>query len=135
MTTFQGIRTIGATQITNSGSTSNDGDSDLVNGLASPRAETVDNTNAFSITNVDPTWLWERNVSWRFTDAVTPPTAQITVTVPTTPERGIFGILNLTTQIMQIETSAQVLTAPTLAAGARGIFCSDGTNVELLASS
>lgn len=134
MTTFTGKSEIGVSQTTNAGTTSNDADTEIINGFANPRAETVDNSNAFTITNVASTYLWERNVAWRFTDAGSPPDALITVTVPNTPARGFFGILNDTTQQMEVEKAAQPLASPTLDAGTGGIFYFDGTNVHLLSS-
>jgi len=134
MVTFPNLPTIGASQVTNSGATSNDADAAAINALANPRAETVDNTNAFTITNAAADYLWERNIAWRFTDDASPPTAQITLTVPATPARGLFAVLNKTGQAMQVEITGQPIAGPVVAAGDTALLSSDGTNVELLAS-
>ncbi len=134
MVTFTGKSAIGVGQITDAGTTSNDADSEIIDGLANPRAETVDNTNAFTITNVASTYLWEQNIAWRFTDAGSPPNAQITVTVPASPARGLFGIINATSEDMAVTITSQPLTAPVIGAGEAAVLSSNGTNVELLSS-
>lgn len=135
MTTFSGIRQIGATQVTNSGATSNDADADLVNGLADVQAEVVDSSNAFTITNIDPTWLWERNITWIFSDDSPAPTAQITVTVPASPARAMFNVINLTGQTILVEITSQPVTGPTITTGSSAVLCNDGTNVRVIARS
>ncbi len=134
MSAFTGIPQIGATQVTNAGTTSNDADAYAIDALTDVRDEVVGASNAFTITNADPTYYWESNITWRFTDDASPPTAQITVTVPASPARGQFAIINATGQDMQVEITSQPLSAPVIAAGDAAVLSNDGVNIELLSS-
>jgi len=136
--TFKGKTAIGVSQAVNSGTTSNDGDIEVIDAFSDVRPEVVGASNAFTITDVTPTWIWERFVTWRFTDDAPPPTAQITVDMPVgsgpNPKRGIIGIINATTQEIKVEITGQSLPSPTIFAGAAAVLCSDGVNVEVLSS-
>lgn len=133
MTDFKGHSDIGAAQVTGSGGTANDGNFEIIDALAATFAEVVDDSNAFTITDVTTTWRWERAMTWIFSDDSTPPDALITVDVPDgsdpNPSRGVFGIINLTSQPMQVEITGQSLVSPVIQSGARALLCSDGTNV------
>lgn len=135
MTVFSGKPEIAVGQVTNVDGTSNSGDDYIVNSLADVQAETVDDSNAFTITNVDPTWLWESNITWIFSDAGTAPTAQITLNVPASPVRGMFNVINDTSQTILVQVTGGGGASITIAAGAGATLCNDGTDIKVIARS
>ncbi len=130
---FSSLTTIGTTQVTGSGTSSNDADAEMIEALASLRPETVSSTNVLTVDNVSDTWRWTRNMTWRITDAASAPSGAITITFPDAPERGIFGFVNDCTQDATITTSGQVLEAPIVSRGDGAVLAHDGTNIHRLA--
>lgn len=93
--------------------------------LSETEAIVVGVSNARTLTSAE----FRENFFFSFTDDASPPTAQITLTVPAI-KRGVFYIVNGTSFDMQVEITSQPVTAPIIAAGESALLASDGTNVR-----
>ena len=87
---------------------------------------TIDNTNALSLTQEQI----RRNLFFTLSpDGTSPPTAQITLTVPAV-SRGVFIVKNTTGQLVQVERTGQTETPPTIADGSSALLSLDAVDVE-----
>jgi len=91
----------------------------------------INNTNARTLTTTE----LRRNFLFHITDDGTPPTGDITLTVPAI-SRGVFAVLNATSFNVTVTIFGQAVTAPVIAAGATtpSLLTVDGVNVRLASS-
>jgi hypothetical protein len=124
-----GLSQIAATQA-NKHVTANDQVGQLDAALTEVLSVEVDDTNAATVLTED----FQRHAFFDVADAVTPPDAAITVTVPAI-KRGLFVVRNETAQLVTVEITGQPETAPTVSAGEAGLLICDGVNVILAGTS
>jgi hypothetical protein len=120
---------IAATQ-SNKHITANDQVGELDAALTEALSVEVDNTNAASVLTLN----FQRHAFFEVVDAVTPPDAAITLTVPAI-KRGLFVVRNETVQTLTVEITGQPETSPTVSAGEAGLLICDGVNVILAGTS
>ncbi len=93
--------------------------------LADTITTAVDDTNAVTIATLD----FQQNMLFDFNNDTPTPTGLITVTVPAI-KRGVFVVLNRTTEDMQVEVSGQSEPAVLVPAGETRVLTSGGSNVR-----
>jgi hypothetical protein len=77
---------------------------------------------------------FRRHAFFDVVDAVTPPDAAITLSVPAI-RRGLFVVRNETAQLLSVEITGQPETSPTVSPGEAGLLIGDGVNVVLAGTS
>jgi hypothetical protein len=92
--------------------TANDQAGEIDAALTEVLSVEVDGTNAASVLNQD----FQRHAFFDVVDAVTPPDAAITLTVPAI-KRGLFVVRNETAQTVTVEITGQPAASPTIDAG------------------
>jgi hypothetical protein len=105
--------------------TINDQAGQLDSALTEVLAVEVDDSNAYVLTDSE----FRRHFFIVVTDATTPPNGPVTIQTPAI-RRGLFKLLNLTSQTASIEVSGQSEPAPQIPAGENRMLSCDGSNVR-----
>ena len=130
MGNITGRSTIGVSQVTNAGTTSNDADEEIDLALTDNLTVLVDNTNVATITDVAATYDFSRNILFVLADGAPAPTALVAVTIPAT-KRGQFVVKNTLSFDATVGISGQSEALDTVAAGTSSVFSSDGVNCRI----
>ena len=133
MGNITGRSTIGVSQVTNAGTTSNDADEEIDLYISDNLTVPVDNTNAAAIANSAAAYDWTRNGLFVLADGAPPPTGPITITVPAV-KRARVTFKNATAFDATIAISGQSETPDSVAAGTSAVFASDGANIRIAGS-
>ncbi len=130
MGNITGRTTIGVGQTTGADTSSNDGDNEIDLYVSDDIAIAMDDTDAVTITDVDPTWNWTRNGLFRIVNGSPVPDAIGTITVPAV-KRARVTFKNETAFDQIITISGQSETADVVPPGHTRVFASDGSNIRL----
>ena len=123
--------TIGVSQVTNSGTTSNDADESIDLALTDSFTCAVTSSNTFTVTDVTTTFNFTRNSLFLLSPSGV--TAATTILVPAV-KKGMFAVKNTLGFDATVGISGQSEAVDTVEDGTTSMFSSDGINVRIAGS-